>query len=114
MVTSALVVTLEGDARKECAVVEALASDGRLTLGERVGVRLPVVAETNGLGAAEALAEELLALEGVFAVDVVLVDFDPEGDVDGPPRLGRQRRATGEAGEARDEARDEEGGHGPA
>lgn len=109
MVTSALVVTLEDDAQAACAAVDALAADGRLTLGERIGVRLPVVAETKGLGAAEALAEELLALEGVFAVDVVLVDFDPEGDVDGPPRLGRKRRATGEAGEA-----GEESGHGPA
>jgi hypothetical protein len=92
MVTSALVVTLESDAAARSAAIEALASDARLTLGEAAGVRLPVVAETPGLAAAEALAEELARVAGVFAVDVVLVDFDPDADVDAAPRLGRRRR----------------------
>jgi hypothetical protein len=91
MVTSALVVTLDGDAGVRRAAVDALAADARLTLGELVGARLPVVAETTGLGAAESLVEELSAIAGVLLVDVVLVDFDPDADVDAAPRLGKRR-----------------------
>lgn len=103
MVTSALVVTLDGDPSVRARTLDALASDARLTLGEIAGVRLPVVAETAGLGAAEALAEELLAVVGVFFVDVVLVDFDPDADIDAAPSLGKRRMRRGE-----------EDGHGPA
>ena len=103
MVTSALVVTLDDDESRD--PTRTLADDARLTLGERVGLRLPVVAETLGLAAAEALTTELLAVPGVVSVDVVLVDFDPDADVDGAPRFGRRRRE--ERGER------EESGHGP-
>lgn len=100
--TSALVVTLEDESHDLAAVLAALTSDARLTLGERVGVRLPVVAETLGLAAAEALTTDLLAVPGIVSVDVVLVDFDPDADVDGTPRFGRRRREERE-----------ESGHGP-
>lgn len=102
MVTSALVVTLDGDATARAAALEALSSDARLTLGDLAGLRLPVVAETSGLATAEALTEELLALRGVVFVDVVLVDFDPDTDIDAAPRLGKSRRE-----------REEDGVHGP-
>lgn len=102
MVTSALVVTLESDAAARRAAIDALAADARLTLGEALGVRLPVVAETSGLAAAEALAEDLARVTGVFAVDVVLVDFDPDADVDAAPSLalGRRRREEDRDGPA--------------
>ena len=108
VVTSALVVTLEGDASVRSTAIDALASDPRLTLGEPAGVRLPVVAETSGLAAAETLAEELLAIPGVVFVDVVLVDFDPDADIDAAPRLGKQQRGE------REREREEDGSHGSA
>lgn len=91
MVTSALVVTLDRDTRKHCTTMDVLACDRRLVLGELAGVRLPVVAETTGLAAAEALVEELSAIDGVVFVDVVLVDFDPDHDIDGAAQLGKRR-----------------------
>lgn len=94
MVTSALVVTLDGDARKRGAVMDVLLGDRRLMLGEQAGLRLPVVAETTGLAAAEALVEELSAIDGVVFVDVVLVDFDPDADIDGAAQLGKRRHGT--------------------
>ncbi len=102
MVTSALVVTLDKGSCARRGAIDALASDSRLTLGELAGARLPVVAETMGLGAAEALVEELSAVPGVVFVDVVLVDFDPEADRDTAPRLGKQRghHAEGDRGPA--------------
>lgn len=92
MVTSALVLTIDGDAHVRRAALDALGSDARLMLGEMAGARLPVVAETSGLAAAEKLVEELSAAPGVLFVDVVLVDFDPDADVDAAPSLGRRRR----------------------
>lgn len=106
MVTSALVVTLDDDASARATAIDAMASDARLTLGEPAGMRLPVVAETSGLAAAETLAEELMAVPGVVLVDVVLVDFDPDADIDAAPRLGRQRPRARE--------HEEDGGHGSA
>jgi hypothetical protein len=93
MVTSALVVTIDGDACMRRAAMDALTSDARLMLGELAGARLPVVAETSGLGTAERLVEELSAIPGVMFVDVVLVDFDPSSDVDEAPSLGGHRRS---------------------
>ncbi len=92
MVTSALVVTLLGDDEALRAATSALADDPRLTIGAIEGRRLPVVAETSGLAAAEALVGDLLGVAGVAAVDVVRVDFDPEMDVDGAIHFGRRAR----------------------
>jgi hypothetical protein len=103
MVTSALVVTLLGDDEVRLAAASTLSADPRLTLGVIEGRRLPVVAETSGLAAAEALVEGLLEVTGVAAVDVVRVDFDPELDVGGGFQFGRRAR--------RDSDR-EESGHG--
>ena len=100
MVTSALVVTVDGDASARRAALDALGADPRLMLGEIAGARLPVVAETTGLGAAERLVEELSAISGVVLVEVVLVDFDPDEDVDAPPRLRRNSAAIPDRGGA--------------
>ena len=70
MVTSALVLTIDADSTVRRAAMDVLRADTRLVLGEIVGARLPVVAETTGLGAGEQLVEELSRIAGVLFIDV--------------------------------------------
>ncbi len=76
MPISSLVLTLEPPVKH--SVLEALAADSRIAVGEAHGLRLPVVTETSSLREGEALAEQLGALPGVTFVDVVFVDFADE------------------------------------
>lgn len=78
MTISALVVTV--DPRSLQPALVRLASDHRLTIGERVGNRIPVVAETASAMAGDALYRELREGDGIWAVDVVMVDFSGEQD----------------------------------
>lgn len=74
MAISGLVLTIESDAADD--VLTRLRGDDRLTVGERQGHRLPVVAETASAAADRALWEELGAIPGVARVDVASVHFD--------------------------------------
>jgi hypothetical protein len=74
MVVSALVVTLPADPLRSLEVLVELGRDPRLTVGEPVRDRVPVVAETAGAREGAALAERLAELPGV-RVDVVAIDF---------------------------------------
>lgn len=77
-----LVVTLDPDPSRRDAALGALAADPRLTLGEPVHDRLPVVAETSTLDEGDALFREVAGAPGVLFVDVISVDFsDMEGEV---------------------------------
>jgi hypothetical protein len=78
MIVSSLVVTLTSEPLARAAALARLAEDVRLTLGEPIGDRLPVVAETATSGLGAALCEELGARDGVVKVDVVAVDFSLE------------------------------------
>lgn len=78
---SALVVTVDPARLPE--VVGRLSLDPRLTLGEAVAGRLPVVLDLPGADACEDAVRELSASPGVTFVDVVLVDAQDE-DL-GPP-----------------------------
>ncbi|HSK00779.1 MAG TPA: hypothetical protein VK932_06045 [Kofleriaceae bacterium] len=74
MVLSSLVVTLPADPVRCFEALIALGRDLRLTLGEPVRDRVPVVAETADPREGAALAERLAELPGVH-VDVVAIDF---------------------------------------
>jgi hypothetical protein len=74
MVLSSLVVTLPADPVRSLEVLVALGRDPRLTIGEPVRDRVPVVAETADPREGAALAEQLAELPGVH-VDVVAIDF---------------------------------------
>jgi hypothetical protein len=75
MTTSGLVLTLEQDDRTRAAVIAKLERDSRITLGQDMSGRLPIVTETAAPQESEALFDWLLELPGVCFVDVVYVDF---------------------------------------
>jgi DNA-binding IclR family transcriptional regulator len=81
MTFGALVVQLSADPALSAAVVAALSSDERVTLGAAVGDRLPVVATTASAADGAELVEELTRLPGVVWVDVVSVVLDDDGEV---------------------------------
>lgn len=75
MAISGLVVTLsEHDAA--AAALLSLASDPRLTLGERFGRRVALVAETRSAHEDRLLFDDLRGLPGVANVDVAFVHLD--------------------------------------
>lgn len=80
MSISGLVLTLSHDATADVAVSE-LAIDPRLTLGDRFGRRLAIVAETASVEADRDLWDRLRGTPGITNVDVAFVhlDADPIG-----------------------------------
>ncbi len=78
MIVSALVVTLTPDPVAGAVVMAELAQDPRLTLGEPIAGRLPVVVETDSTAAGAQLCDALSARPGVVRVDVVAIDFSSE------------------------------------
>jgi hypothetical protein len=79
MVVSALVVSLPPDPEIRAALLAHLAGDPRITVGDSVRDRLPVVAETATAGDGARLVEALGELPGV-RVDVVAIDFSQEDE----------------------------------
>ncbi len=77
MAISGLVVTLS-DGAAGAAVLAVLRSDPRLTLGERFGRRVAVVAETPSAHDDRELFDELRATKGITHVDVTYVHLDAE------------------------------------
>jgi hypothetical protein len=76
MPISGLVVTLD---REDDDTLARLSRDGRLTIGERIGRVVPVVAETATLEEGVALVDGLTDVIGVTAVDVVSIEFFDAG-----------------------------------
>lgn len=77
MAISGLVITLEPSAAAAERAVRALSADPRIALGQRIGWRVPLVAETPSPAADADLWAALLATPGVQAVDVTFVSVDP-------------------------------------
>lgn len=77
MAISGLVVILREDAEVADRALQALSSDPRLMLGERVGRRVPLVAETPSATQDADLWQDLLATPGIESVDVTFVSVDP-------------------------------------
>jgi hypothetical protein len=75
MIVSALVLTLDPAPALRARALAALADDPRLVLGEPIGVRLPVVAETETTALGAALCEDLATQPGGLRVDVVSIDL---------------------------------------
>ncbi len=89
MAISGLVLTLSADAAADVAL-STLAADPRFTLGDRIGRRIPVVAETRGPHADHDLWDELGSTPGITHVDVTFVHLDNEpaaADDSGPNDL---------------------------
>jgi hypothetical protein len=78
MAISGLVVTLAEDDAAADAAVTMLEGDPRLTLGERFGRRLALVADTPSVHADRALWDELRGNPGITNVDVTFVHLDAE------------------------------------
>jgi hypothetical protein len=74
MVVSALVVTLPADPTRSLEVLAELGRDPRLTVGEAVSDRVPVIAETYHACEGAALVGRLSQLPGVH-VDFVAIEF---------------------------------------
>lgn len=74
MVVSALVLTLPADPVRSREVLAELGRDPRLTVGELVSDRVPVIAETRHEGEGAALFGQLARLPGV-RVDYVAIEY---------------------------------------
>lgn len=77
MAVSALVVTLPADLERRTDVMARLAADPRITIGEPVRERLPIVTETADARNSARLVERLEEIDGV-RVDLVAVCFEEE------------------------------------
>lgn len=77
MAISGLVLTLSDDAAG-AAVLSVLSTNPLLTLGDRFGRRVAVVAETPSAHADRDLFDELRGTPGITQVDVTFVHLDPE------------------------------------
>lgn len=93
MPVSALVVTLDPGERSRRGVLYVLSRDPRVSVGEIVEDRLPVVTETSSLEESEDVAEQLLQVPGIRFVDVVSVDFSDIADVPQGSLTQKRRRA---------------------
>ncbi len=80
MSVSGLVVTLSEAEPEALRALARLSTDARLTVGERFGRRLALVAETSGVGEDRELWDDLHAIDGVESVDVTFVALDEPGD----------------------------------
>ena len=78
MIISSLVVTLSPQPSDRAAAMAAITRDSRLTAGDAVGDRLPVVAETESAAQGAELCDALGGQPGVVRVDVVAIDFSLE------------------------------------
>lgn len=78
MIISALVVTLSPRPSDRAAAIAAFTRDSRLTTGDVIGDRLPVVAETDSAAQGAELCDALGEQPGVVRVDVVAIDFSLE------------------------------------
>ena len=76
MAVSGIVVTLASEPGLAEQALASLLADPRLTLGERFGLRLAAVAETDSPRADRDLWDELHAMPGVVHVDVTFVALD--------------------------------------
>lgn len=84
MAVSGLVVTLSKDAEGSAAL-SRLTADSRLTLGERFGLRIAMVAETPSAHEDRSLFDELRGTPGIVHVAVAYVHLDPEPTTGAPP-----------------------------
>lgn len=91
---SALVLTLSEDPSVRARVLDDLRRHPRLSLGEPVERRLPVVAETDDAGQGASLCEELGEWPGVVRVDVVSIEIDEESDQGAAPWGAREEMGS--------------------
>lgn len=79
MPISGWVATLTADESQRADVIQLLSADARVTVGERMGARLPFVLDTVRVNEERALIEMLSDSPTVLFIDLVFVDFS---DVD--------------------------------
>lgn len=69
-------VTLTESPEKQTAVLSSLAADRRLSVGERNGRWLALVAETTSPAEDEQVLQAVVSMDGVVHCDLVYADFD--------------------------------------
>lgn len=84
MAISGLVLRLAEDLASAESAMSSLSCDPRLTLGERLGRNLAVVAETDDPRHDDELYHHLLATPGIISVDVTFVSIDPNSQESSP------------------------------
>lgn len=97
MSISGLVLTLSND-DSAAGAISALAADQRLTLGDRFGPRLAVVAETPCVASDRELWDQLRSTPGIANVDVTFVHLDEQpvaSEGSSPARLVEDKHAHG-------------------
>lgn len=72
------VLVLSEDAQATEKSIETLSRDARVTMGERVGDRLPVAVVTDSLDEDRRLWKALQGLPGIVHADVVWAAMDEE------------------------------------
>lgn len=92
MPVSGLVVTLAEDPKRRDTALARLAAEVRVTRGEAVGARLPVVVDVFSVDEHDATIERIEDVEGVLFVELVFTDFSDVESVDHPPRRRRRTR----------------------
>lgn len=88
MPISGWVVTLSDDEGMSAEALMTMQGDARFTLGERVGLKQPVVVETESLGESKALWKTVEALDGVHWLELAYLDFSDVEDFE-PAKLQR-------------------------
>lgn len=78
MTISSLLLTLSPEESARRQALATLAADPRLTLGEPIGDRLPLVLETPSAREAAQASEALLDVTGVTFVELVTVHFEDQ------------------------------------
>ncbi|MGM0577855.1 MAG: hypothetical protein ACQEXJ_19165 [Myxococcota bacterium] len=80
MAISGLIATLDSDARRAEDAVAALSEHPAVEVGERSGLRLPLVLDTPSWREDRTVYRWIEALDGVLHVDVACVWLDEETD----------------------------------
>lgn len=92
MPISGLVLQLAQDSTLTDSVTQALRLDSRVSVGDLVNNRLPIVVETQSLAEDETVFEELSRTPGILFVELAFTDFSDVEDFGGAPPPRRRRR----------------------
>lgn len=92
---SGLVLTLVEDVAAADRAMTALSRDPRVTVGERYGRRIALVAETPDAASDQSLFDELRMMPGIEHVDVTFVGLDDTDTESGSCSLGKEDRNHG-------------------
>lgn len=95
MPVAGLVITLCEDEGLRAFALDALAEDGRLTLGElQRGRKVPVVTDTQSLEEQQDVWRSLVSIPGVLSLDLAFEDFSDVGEFSSDELPSRWNKKT--------------------